>query len=214
MEPNFAYPAFQLHLEGVGHRFRYDWILRDINLHWQSGQCYGIAGPNGSGKSTLLKIMAGFMTPVKGTVSYELEGRSIPTDQVFQHLSWTGPYMELIEEMTLEELVRFHQRFKPFLPGYEGEEFWGILQLPRKARHREIRVFSSGMKQRLRLALAFAARTPLVLLDEPTSNLDRKGIEWYLAHMEQQHRHRLIVVASNVEEDFTYCGERLRVGSK
>ena len=189
-------------------RYRLEWVLRHINLIFQGHQRYAITGPNGSGKSTLMRMISGHLTPSKGKIDFFLNDQPLPVDAVFHHLSYAAPYIELIEEFTLAEAVRFHLQFKTLRGGLTGEELIELLAFPR-ARNKPVRYFSSGMKQRLRLALAIATESPLLLLDEPTTNLDRQGIQWYLDLIERFGTDRLIVVASNVEEDYGFCQERI-----
>lgn len=189
-------------------RYRLEWVLRQINLTFQDNQRYAITGPNGSGKSTLMRMISGHLTPSKGKIDFFLNEQPLPVDTVFRHLSYAAPYIELIEEFTLAEAIRFHLQFKTLRPGLTSEELIDLLAFPR-ARNKPVRYFSSGMKQRLKLALAIATESSLLLLDEPTTNLDRQGIQWYLDLIGRFGADRLIVVASNVEEDYGFCQEKI-----
>ncbi|MEZ4990676.1 MAG: ABC transporter ATP-binding protein [Saprospiraceae bacterium] len=200
----------RIELEKVGKRFRREWIVRDLNIVIEPGKRYAIEGPNGSGKSTLLRILSGHLTPSKGKINFFYQNKPLDVDQVYQHLSFAGPYMELIEELTLAEALRFHRRFQSFLPGMDEPQLLDLLSLPGTS-SKLIRHFSSGMKQRLKLALAICSDTSLLLLDEPTTNLDRQGTDWYLQLIESFGRDRTIIVASNVAVDFGFCDERVDI---
>jgi ABC-type multidrug transport system ATPase subunit len=200
----------RIELEKVAKRFRREWIVRDISLVIESGKRYAIEGPNGSGKSTLLRMLSGHLTPSKGKIGFFSQGRALEVDQVYHHLSYAGPYIELIEELTLAEALRFHRRFQPFLPGMDDAAMLELLSLPGTS-SKLIRHFSSGMKQRLKLALAICSATSLLLLDEPTTNLDRQGMDWYLQLIDRFGANRTIVVASNVEVDFGFCEEKIKI---
>ena len=202
----------RIELEKVAKRFRNEWILRNLSLNLSVGSSYAVTGPNGSGKSTLLKILSGHLTPSRGKVHFKaVDGKIIPVEEVYRYLSLAAPYIDLIEEFSLLEALKFHQRFKPFKPGLDKETFLELLDLPSSAQKKQIRHFSSGMKQRFKLALALCSNTSLVLLDEPTTNLDRKGVDWYLSMVHRFTSDRLLIIASNVEEDLSFCQKRIDI---
>ncbi len=194
----------------VGKRYRQEWILRGINLELESGQAHAIIGPNGSGKSTLLKMLSGHLSPSKGTIQYEHVGKPVPAEQVYAHLALAAPYMELIEEFTLKEALTFHRRFRAFQQGLQVSDLMDLLAFP-KAAHKPIRHFSSGMKQRLKLALALCGEADFILLDEPSTNLDRQGMDWYQRLLAQFVGQRLLLIASNVEEDYQCCTHHIDI---
>ncbi|OON70383.1 ABC transporter ATP-binding protein [Hymenobacter sp. CRA2] len=200
----------QIEAQGLGKRFGRDWIFRDLTRTFQPGSAVALLGPNGSGKSTLLQVLAAYTLPSAGEVRYTLSGRALRPEDVAMQLSLCAPYLELIEELTLAELVRFHTRFRRLRAGLSDAQFIDLLQLPH-ARHKFIRDFSSGMKQRVKLGLALYAEAPLLLLDEPTTNLDRTGVAWYHEHVAATTAGRLVLVSSNVEEEYAFCQERLTV---
>jgi ABC-type multidrug transport system ATPase subunit len=201
----------QIELQQVGKRFRFEWIFRKLDYSFVAGQHYAVLGHNGSGKSTLLRILAGQLSPSHGKIQYlDKQGQSVSRDRIYRQVSMAAPYMELIEEFTLAETIRFQQRFKPFQSGLQEKEMVDLLQLP-NVKGKEIRNYSSGMKQRLRVGLALMADTPIVLLDEPTSNLDQAGVDWYHQRIREFGKDRLVIVASNVEADVDFCQHRLNV---
>jgi ABC-type multidrug transport system ATPase subunit len=200
----------EVRLENLGKRYRHEWIFRGISQTLSQPHSVAITGPNGSGKSTLMRILAGHLSPSNGKITFSRQGQALDPDKVYQHVSFASPYMELIEEFRLEEAIRFHQQFKPFLNEMDLDKFLEILGLP-VARGREIRYFSSGMKQRLKLLLAILSDTPLLLLDEPTTNLDRQGMQWYHKLIQQYGNNRLIIVASNIPEDFRFCTQEINI---
>ena len=193
----------RIEFENVAKRYRREWILRNVDLTIEAGKTYAIEGPNGSGKSTLLRMLSGHLTPSKGKIKFVLDGQVVEKDQVFRQLSLAAPYIELIEELTLIEALQFHNRFKSFRADLDQQAILEILSLPRSS-SKLIRHFSSGMKQRLKLALAICSDSSLLLLDEPTTNLDQQGIDWYLNLIDRFMDNRTIVVASNVEVDFGF----------
>ena len=200
-----------IHLQDIGKRYRLDWIFKGVTRSFQSGQRYALLGPNGSGKSTLMKVISGHLTPSRGSICYQQEeGKELPAEQVYRHISYAAPYIELIEELTLEEALRFHAGLKPLLPGLGPAQVYDLLALPR-TRQKGIRYFSSGMKQRVKLALAVCSDTPVLLLDEPATNLDVQGVEWYKQLIQRFAADRLVIIASNDPHDADFCPHHVEV---
>lgn len=197
-------------LDNAGKRFRLEWIFRNLTYSFREGQRYALLGPNGSGKSTLLKVLSGHLTPSRGTVAFLEQGRPVPPDRIYQQISYTGPYIELIEEFTLEEAVRFHMALRPLRQPLDPAGLYDLLELPR-ARHKELRYFSSGMKQRVKLALAICSAAPVLLLDEPATNLDVKSVAWYKNLVTTQASDRLVIIASNDPHDADFCPVHLQM---
>ena len=195
---------------GLGKRFQRDWIFRGLTRAFRPGSATAVLGPNGAGKSTLLNTFSGQLLPTEGTLTYALAGRALAVEDVPRHLAYAAPYLELLEELTLLELLRFHTQFKPLRAGITTDKLVDIMYLG-SARQRLIREFSSGMKQRLKLGLALYAEAPLLLLDEPTTNLDRAGVAWYLEHAAATLAGRTVLVSSNVPEEYSFCTEQLLI---
>lgn len=190
----------------AGKRFNRDWIFRHLSYEFSTGHSYAITGPNGSGKSTLLQSIAGAIGVSEGHIGYD----SIPPEHIYRHLSLAAPYLQLIEEMTVTEFLRFHAAFKPFLPGRSTAEIIRFVGLE-PAAHKQIRYYSSGMKQRVRLAQALFSDTPVVLLDEPCTNLDADGIELYRRLIREIAVDRVVIVSSNDLQEYDFCEERIDI---
>lgn len=188
-------------VKNLSKRFNREWIFKDFNYQFTPGNPYAIIGPNGSGKSTLLQILWGQMLPSQGQVSYENKEGKIPNDEIFRYVSISTPYMDLIDEFTLTEMVRFHFRFKKVRDNLSVPDVLDLFELSH-ARNKMISNFSSGMRQRLKLGLAFYAESDALFLDEPTTNLDKKSIEWYQKHRELVLDTTLLFIASNQEYEY------------
>lgn len=199
-----------IRLNNVSKRFNFEWILRTINFTFQSGFAYAVIGPNGSGKSTLLQMIAGAIKPSEGSIHYSNSKMEIATDDIFHHISIAAPYIELVEEFNLEEQVIFHQQFKPLTRKLTAADIATIAGLQNDSA-KQINKYSSGMKQRLKVALAILSDVPIILLDEPTTNLDQKGFEWYLELIKNFTGDRLVIICSNLEREYGFCKERLDV---
>lgn len=206
-------------LSNTGKRFNREWIFRHCSYEFNSGKSYAITGPNGSGKSTLLQVIAGATLHNEGTVEYwngqrttDNGQRTIPNEQHYTIISIAAPYLELIEEMTANEMLAFHAKFKPLIASLSMEEILETVGL-KDAINKQIRYFSSGMKQRLKLAQAFFSNTPVLLLDEPTTNLDADGIALYHSLISNYTKDKLVIVSSNVKQEYDFCEEVIEIGN-
>lgn len=206
----FYCQKMQISLRNIGRRFNREWIFRGINYTFERAGTYAILGANGSGKSTLLQVLNGSLVPSAGTITYTNGTVNVEPGDIFNYLSLAAPYLEVIEDFTLNEMIDFHFRFKPYRQGMDKEAVADILNL-QGSRNKPIRYFSSGMKQRLKLALAFCADTPILMLDEPTANLDNQGIDWYLGLIEQYSAGRLTIICSNQQHEYSFCANTLSI---
>jgi len=201
-------------LTDAGKRFNRDWIFRHLDHEFSPGHSYAITGSNGSGKSTLLQAIAGAIDLSEGRIGYETTeapgARALSPDQVYRHLSLAAPYLEVIEEMTVTEFLTFHQGFKPFLPGLSVKDIIHRVGLA-SAADKQIRYYSSGMKQRVRLAQALFSDSSLLLLDEPTTNLDADGISLYRRLTQQYGDGRIVIVSSNDQQEYDFCEEIINI---
>ena len=195
-------------LEGISKRFQRYWIFREVNYEFEGPGAYALLGPNGCGKSTLLRIAAGMQGASKGKVQYDDRGRRLEGTEIFGHISFCAPGMEVVEELTLREFLEFHFSFKRPLPGLDIERIIELVGL-KDAGHKTIGDYSSGMKQRVKLAQAIFSDTPVLLLDEPCTNLDLQGVAQYQAWIDQYAKGRLVMVASNDEREYYFCKHKL-----
>lgn len=196
-------------LEDIGRRFNQEWIFKGINYKFNSGERYAILGPNGSGKSTLLSVILGNLSPSEGTITYE-EGKTVPVDRIYQYISFAAPYLDLIEEFTLSETIDFHFKFKKPHGNFDERMVLDLLGL-KKSQDKALKHFSSGMKQRTKLVLACCTETPILLLDEPTSNLDQQGVLWYHELIARFTSDRLVIVGSNQEAEYSFCNHFVQI---
>ena len=223
-------------LSDAGKRFNRDWIFRHVNYTFEAGQSYAITGPNGSGKSTLLQVLSGGMMINEGVIEFEVRSQEpglpsvalakegvrssasgfrkqstiISTENIYQQVSICAPYLEVVEEMTVREFLDFHKGFKPFLPGVTTDAIISTIGLE-KAVNKQIRYYSSGMKQRVKLAQCIFSDTAIVLLDEPCTNLDKAGIELYDSLINAYCKNRLVVVSSNDEVEYKFCQLKINI---
>ena len=201
----------RIELKNAGRRFNQEWIYRNVNYLFEAPNRYAVLGPNGSGKSTLLSLLLGNLSPSEGEIIYTAaDGTNIPVDQVYKHLSFAAPYLDLIEEFSLQETIDFHFKFKQVHPAIQKKEILNLLGL-KKSQDKPLKYFSSGMKQRTKLILACCSDTPMLCLDEPTSNLDVQGIAWYQQLIAKFSANRLVIVCSNQQNEYLFCNHLLEV---
>ncbi len=197
-------------LSDAGKRFNRDWIFRHLNYQFEEGGSYAITGPNGSGKSTLLQVLSGSTMLNEGNIQYLINNAHFSTEGIYQQVSLCAPYLEVIEEMTLKEFLGFHNGFKSFLPGITIDFIIQAVGLE-KAVNKQIRYYSSGMKQRVKLAQCIFSDTAIVLLDEPCTNLDKTGVELYNELISAYCKKRMVVVSSNDHQEYEFCTEKLNI---
>lgn len=196
----------QISLIDAGKRFNKDWIFQSLNVAFEQGQHYALIGNNGSGKSTLLQILSGYTTLSKGTI----EWKNADSQTAYDQISIAAPYLELVEELTTIEHFKFHATFKSLVDTLSIQEMIQLIGLE-NATHKQIRYFSSGMKQRLKLALAIFSTSPILLLDEPCSNLDKEGYALYKELIQKYAMHKLIIVGSNDPEEYAFCTQQINL---
>jgi ABC-type multidrug transport system ATPase subunit len=201
-------------LNNIGKKYNQEWIFRNLNYEILANDKLVLLGGNGSGKSTLLQIISGFITPNEGEtiISNKSQDSSQQSSIINpQLISFASPYIQLIEDFTLIEIIEHSALFKPFVNKLKTPEIIEIIDLAH-AKNKFVKQFSSGMKQRLKLGLAILADTPLLLLDEPLSNLDKNAIEWYKKTLSTYSENRTIIVASNaISDEYFLCTNQLNV---
>lgn len=202
----------KIQLENVSKRYMQRWIIKDLNYSFESQHSYAITGINGSGKSTLMKIISGYLTATKGKINYNINNESVSRDEIYKYISIAAPYLELDLDFTLKEQLDFYAKFKSMDDGFDRDKVLtetGLIDHLKKP----IRQFSSGMQQRVQLILSLFSDVNCVLLDEPTSFLDRKGKDWFYGQLELIKSQRLIIMASNDDEDISYCEKKLQLST-
>jgi ABC-2 type transport system ATP-binding protein len=193
----------KIRIENLGKKFGNDWIFRHLTLEFSENKIYTVIGANGSGKSTLLQVLAGLQLPTEGEIFYTSENKNIPPEQIFRQIVLASPALELIEELTPTELLQFHLQFKKLANALTVTDFLERTRLA-SARNKPVKYFSSGMKQRLKLGLALFTEAPILLLDEPTANLDAATAAWYREEIQAVTQNRLLLIASNQPSEYDF----------
>ncbi len=200
----------KIKLENTGKKYNRDWIFRGITSEISLNASIAISGSNGSGKSTFLKMISGFETPTEGKIYYS-ESQEISSEKIYQKVAYTSPYIGIFEDYTIQELLQFYSKLKPLKDHIEFKDFIEVIEL-KHAKNKAIKHFSSGMKQRVKLGLSILSDCPILLLDEPTSNLDKQAITWYQNLIQKNLDNRIVIVASNNQKDETFfCNQTIDI---
>lgn len=200
-----------IELKNVSKKFNKEWIFKNLNLLIPPGDKLVILGGNGSGKSTLLQTIAGYLITEKGEVVYSNNNHAIEVGNMNDYISFASPYLQLNEDFNLTEQIKHIAVFKPFLSNYSAAEMVEIMELKHVA-NKSIKHFSSGMKQRAKLGIAILSNAPILLLDEPVSNLDTNAIEWYKEMINKHASAKTIIVCSNaIKEEYEFCQKQLNM---
>lgn len=204
----------ELHIRmaDAGKRYNRDWIFKNLSFELAPGSRLSLTGSNGSGKSTLLQVLAGFQSLSAGSRRYTIGEKALNEDQLYKHISIAAPYLDLPEAYSLQELIDFHFSLKPQKSNFDSRVWLESAGLEPHL-NKKIQHFSSGMKQRVKLLLALGADVPLLLLDEPTTNLDEQGVQWYLALINTMAPTQSVVVASNQPHEYVFCTQNLQVSA-
>ena len=186
-------------------------IFKELSYTFTNGNVYGIAGRNGAGKSTLVKIIAGIISPTKGKINHFVDNKLLEIEQLFNHIGFVSPYLVLYDEFTaIENLfylckIRGLQYDKTFAENLLKE----VTLFDR--RNDLVKTYSSGMKQRLKYAFALVHSPSLIILDEPTSNLDSFGKDIVYKFINNLGKDKLVIVASNEQSDLAVCSQIIEI---
>lgn len=205
----------RLSVVDLSKKFHTRYLFSQFEYTFNSSQIYAVTGPNGTGKSTLIGILSGYLLPTHGKVKLIVQNTKLPVraEEYYKYISVCAPYTELIEEFTLEEMIAFYLQLislsdkkKTFTTHFVLD----LLNMHAQA-NRVIKNFSSGMKQRVKLALAVCNHKPVVLLDEPTANLDAQGIEWFSTAIKPLLSEKICIMASNLAHEIALADHVIHI---
>lgn len=198
-------------LANIGKKFGREWIFRGVNHTFEEGSATVLTGSNGSGKSTLLQVISGYVIPTEGSIDFVHAGATVMQESVHKQFAFASPYLELMEDFTFRESVAFQSKFRPWKSGLDEKKIIELSGLSHAA-DKLIRNYSSGMKQRAKLTLAILCKAPVLLLDEPCSNLDKQAMAWYGTLMTDFMDQQTVIVCSNqVKEEYFFCTKELGI---
>ena len=203
--------ALRLAGEGLSHRYGARLALQPLDFELAAPGVVAVTGPNGSGKSTLLRILIGLLRPTAGTVRLELDGAAVAPRARRAVGGLATPELAFYEEFSAAENLRFAAETRRLAdPRSAVRDALAAVGLASRADDR-VDAFSSGMKQRLRLAFAVLHRPALLLLDEPGSHLDDAGRDVVANLAGEYARDRLVLIATNDPQEMTLAGRRIEL---
>ena len=196
---------------GLNKSFGRRLIFNDLKFKFEKAGVYGVSGPNGSGKSTLVKIIAGIIGASKGKIIHKLNENVIIAERLHNHIGFVSPYLVLYEEFSVYENFNFFAQIRGVKFNKERVDYLLDKFLLFKRKDELLKTYSSGMKQRVKLAQCIFSDTAIVLLDEPCTNLDTNGIDLYHSLITDYCKDRLVIVSSNDETEYSFCNERINM---
>lgn len=202
---------YALYAESVTKRFGRRLIFNNISFQWDAPGVYGVAGPNGSGKSTFVKIIAGILPPHAGKLTHTMNGNNIQPEALHKHIGFVAPYLFLYDEFTAEENIEHTCNIRGnFIDTAYLEELFERFSLADRKQDL-VKSFSSGMKQRLKYIFALIHKPSLLILDEPTSNLDAQGKQEVYDTITEYGKQHHVIIATNEEVELSGCKEIISI---
>lgn len=184
-------------------------IFSNLNFRFVDNGIYGISGPNGSGKSTLVKILAGVISANKGKVIHTINGKEIVEENIQNHIGFVSPYLVLYEEFSAEENLLMFAKIRGVEYNKKRVDYLFEKFLLLKRKDDFVKTYSSGMKQRLKFIFALMHSPNLIILDEPTSNLDDEGKNSVYEIIREEGKENIVIIASNEKNDLDLCSETI-----
>lgn len=203
----------KLSVEKISKNFGRKKILRDISFELFSGKSAAVVGPNGSGKTTLLRVICGLIRPSQGEIRYIENNHPIPQKIFYKTMGLVGPYLELYEELTASENLLFFARMKRIQNAPAKISFLMDRLNLTGNEDEQVKNYSSGMRQRLKYVFALIGEPEILILDEPTSNLDKDGIDRVYDIMSEQKKTKILLLATNEQTDLQYGDFQVDVSS-
>lgn len=194
-----------------GKSFNRQWLFRNVNCAFNVNEKWAFLGSNGSGKTTLTMLIAAQTWPTEGAIQWDYNNQTLQAAQAFSIVSLASPAMELPEEFNLKEIISSHAALKPFSIQNPLDALAELCEFDHKTLMKPIANFSSGMKQRVKLCLAAFTDTPILILDEPLTNLDKSGALVFQNILDNYTQNRLLIIASNREDEYGICNRFIQL---
>ncbi len=199
---NYSVEALELN-KSFGRRL----IFNDLQFRFDKSGVYGISGPNGSGKSTLVKIIAGILGASKGKIVHKMNDQEIAEERLHDHIGFVSPYLVLYEEFSTYENLKLFAEIRGVKFNKETVDYLLNKFLLYKRKDDLLKTYSSGMKQRVKFIFALMHSPQLLILDEPTSNLDDEGKNSVYELVREEGQKNIVLIASNEIHDLELCNE-------
>jgi heme exporter protein A len=191
-------------------------VFKNVSFDLKTSQSLAITGKNGSGKSTLIKIIANIINPNSGSYKILHNGSELPQNKLYKVTGLIAPYLNLYDELTGYENLLFFYNLKTGVNKLNPQKksiidkYFDELNLSH-AKDEQVKNYSSGMRQRLKFAFAIMNDPELLLLDEPTGNLDHEGRDVFFNIIKKRKKDCLILLATNDEDEKNLCDACLNI---
>jgi ABC-type multidrug transport system ATPase subunit len=193
-----------IQINNIGKRYQNQWLFRNINLELKLGDSLSVTGQNGSGKSTFMQVVYGLVQASEGEVLINGTSNYKP-HEVF---ALSAPYLELPMEFSILEIHDLYLRTQKMNAGLD--EFLSFSDFNKSQVNRAVKLFSSGMQQRLKTALCLSSNSPILLLDEPLTNMDAKGEDWYKNCLNDI-QDKIVIIAGNNPIEYAFTNSNLQI---
>lgn len=202
---------YTLTAENVTQTFGRRLIFKDINFSFSEGIIYGLTGSNGSGKSTLAKILCGIVSQTRGKIIHNYKGKKVEPEKLHEYLGFVSPYLVLYDEFTAEENLRIISKIRG--NNFDEKRAEYLLNEFNLYDRKDdlLKTYSSGMKQRVKFMFALIHSPKLLILDEPTSNLDELGKGKTYELIRAVSSDTLTIIASNERSDLELCSDKINI---
>ena len=187
-------------LHNIAKKYENNVIFKKLSYEFNSPGIYYILGENGSGKSTLVKIIAGIESPIRGKVTYSQNSTKIPAEHIYKYLGLSAPYIDPPQHLYLKEIVALHRKNKSFIDGLSDAEVIDIINI-KNSDETIYQKLSSGQKQKIRLCLSVLSDTTILIIDEPTANLDIDNATWARELIKKYSEDRIVIWSTNEPAD-------------
>lgn len=194
----------QVQINNIGKRYQNQWLFRNIHVELKLGDSLSVTGHNGSGKSTFMQIVYGLVQASEGEVL--INGSS--TYKPHELFALSAPYLELPMEFNIVEIHDLYLRTQKINSGLD--EFLSFSDFNKSQANRAVKLFSSGMLQRLKTALCLSSNSPILLLDEPLTNMDAKGEDWYKNCLNDINN-KIVIIAGNNPIEYAFTNANLQI---
>lgn len=203
----------ELTISGVEKKFINKVIFRNVSFNLKNGDSLALTGRNGSGKSTLIKIIAGLIAPTKGNCFAFVNDKKIDREHIYKYTGFVAPYLNLYDELSAYENLEFFTVMKSGGRKADKNYIHSLLERVNLYSRKNdfVKDFSSGMKQRLKLAFSIINSPPVLLMDEPRTNLDKYGIDIAYGIIEEHLKEGILILATNEKEDTGICAQSLNI---
>ena len=198
---------YRIYINNIANRFGKQLLFKGVTHTVVAGKPVAITGFNGAGKSTLMQIISSVVLPTKGEIEYFSAGENPLTTEEFHNLlGFSSPIITPYDALSGRENIDFALKENIPFPTELIEHFKLTAHIDK-----DMKKYSSGMKQRLKLIIAMMNDPKFLLLDEPSTNLDEDGKLRLYEIIEEMKSGRVILIATNEPQEVALCSEVIEV---